>query len=276
MRHPEWLKVKMTGTHETKKVLRSHGVSTVCEEARCPNQGKCFSGRTAAFMILGDRCTRNCSFCAVKHERPLPPEPGEPERIADACISLGLEFVVITSVSRDDLSDKGASRFAETVRALRRKNPDIRIEILTPDFGGDVQALKIALDAGPDVFNHNVETVPRLYPLVRQQADYIRSIGIIKSAKAFYPSIIAKSGIMVGLGETGSEIISVMKDLREAGCDFLTIGQYLRPTRQNIPVAEYIRPEVFDEYKNMASPLTRSSMDAGIMYNRTQQSTINN
>jgi lipoic acid synthetase len=279
MRHPEWIKVKTSGTHDTKKVLRDHALSTVCEEARCPNMGNCFSRGTATFMILGGRCTRNCSFCAVEHAQPLPPDHDEPQRIADASSYLGLKYVVITSVTRDDLADKGAGQFAATIRALRRTDPHVRIEILTPDFGGDEGALRIALDAGPNVFNHNIETVARLYPEVRPQADYARSLGIIKTAGTLFPSIRTKSGIMVGLGETETEVFSVMQDLREAGCDFLTIGQYLRPRRTNIPVVEYIRPETFEQYRVAgldvgflgvaSSPLTRSSMNAGEMYNST-------
>jgi len=279
MRHPEWIKVRSTGTHETKKILRHHGVSTVCEEARCPNQGKCFSNSTATFMILGDRCTRNCSFCAVESSKPLPPDPGEPERVADAASSLDLKFVVITSVTRDDLPDGGAGQFAQTIEALRKKQRSIMIEILTPDFRGNMESLMTALNASPDVFNHNVETVPRLYPKVRPQADYPTSVRILKTAKKMYPHIKSKSGIMLGLGESETEVLSVMRDLREAECDFLTVGQYLRPRRNNIPVVEYIKPETFERYRVRglemgfsavaASPLTRSSMDAGEMFCQT-------
>ncbi len=276
MRHPEWIKVKSTGTHETKKVLRHHGVLTVCEEAMCPNQGVCFSQGTATFLILGDRCTRNCSFCAVASSKPLPSDPHEPERVANAAHELGLKFVVITSVTRDDLYDGGAGQFANTVKSVRNKINAINIEILTPDFKGDPEALKTVLDAGPDVFNHNVETVPRLYSAVRPMADYRTSINIIKTAKQLYPDMKTKSGIMLGLGESVPEVIAVMNDLRDADCDFLTIGQYLRPRRINIPVVEYIRPEVFDEYRLKgiemgfravaSSPLTRSSMGASAMF----------
>jgi len=279
MRHPEWIRVKSTGTHATRKILRHHGVSTVCEEAKCPNQGKCFSHSTATFMILGDRCTRDCAFCAVESSMPLPVDPDEPEKVAEAAVSLGLKFVVITSVTRDDLPDGGAGHFANTVRAVRKKGPSMKIEILTPDFNGDPASLKTALDASPDVFNHNVETVPRLYSTVRQMADYQTSINVLKTAKKLYPGIKTKSGIMLGLGENGSEVLSVMKDLRDAKCDFLTIGQYLQPGRNNIPVAEYVKPEVFEQYRKEAlkmgfaavasSPLTRSSMDAGEMFGQT-------
>ena len=275
MRHPEWIKVKSTGMHGTKKILRSHGVSTVCEEARCPNQGRCFSNSTATFMILGDRCTRNCSFCAVESSVPLPPDPDEPERVAEAAIALGLKFVVITSVTRDDLPDGGAGQFVKSIKAVRNRNKAIKIEVLTPDFKGNSDALRSVLDAHPNVFNHNVETVPRLYSAVRQMADYSRSINVLKFASDNYPQIKTKSGIMLGLGEKGPEVLVVMKDLRAAGCDFLTIGQYLRPRRINIPVVEYLKPEVFTEYKKIglnmgfeavaSSPLTRSSLDADKM-----------
>jgi lipoic acid synthetase len=278
MRHPEWIKVRFSGTHGTKKILRSHRVSTVCEEARCPNQGRCFSNNTATFMILGDRCTRNCSFCAVESSIPVPLDPDEPERVASASLALGLEFVVITSVTRDDLPDGGAGHFAATIKAIRKKKPEIKIEVLTPDFKGDPDALRTVLDAGPDVFNHNIETVPRLYPVVRPMANYQVSLNMLKLAKAFYPQMKTKSGIMLGLGERESEVIKVMEDLRGVDCDFLTIGQYLRPRKENLPVVEYIQPEVFERYRFIgekmgfkvvaSSPLTRSSMDAGEMYTR--------
>ncbi|RJQ44389.1 MAG: lipoyl synthase [Nitrospiraceae bacterium] len=281
MRHPEWIKVRATGTHGTKKILRHHGVSTVCEEARCPNQGKCFSENTATFMILGDRCTRNCAFCAVASSKPLPVDPHEPEKVAEAALALGLEFVVITSVTRDDLADGGAGQFAKTIHAVRKNNPSIRIEVLTPDFTGNVEALKTVLEAGPDVFNHNIETVPRLYPAVRPVAVYMTSVNMLKTAKKTYPDIKTKSGIMLGLGESEYEVMSVMSDLRDAGCDFLTIGQYLQPRRNNIPVVEYVRPEVFEQYRIKglemgfsavaSSPLTRSSMDAHKMYYNNPQ-----
>lgn len=276
MRHPEWIKVKSTGTHGTKKILRHYGVSTVCEEARCPNQGKCFAQSTATFMILGDRCTRNCSFCAVESSEPLSVDPQEPEKIAEAVSALGLKFVVITSVTRDDLPDGGAGHFAKTISAVRMKEKSIKIEVLTPDFKGDSEAIKTVLDAGPDVFNHNIETVPSLYRKVRPMADYKVSLNILKTAKTLHPDIKTKSGIMLGLGETVPEVLSVMNDLREADCDFLTVGQYLRPRKNNLPVVEYIRPEVFEEYRLKgleigfkavaSSPLTRSSMDAGKMF----------
>ena len=277
MRHPEWIKVKTTGTHKTRKILRSHGVSTVCEEAKCPNQGNCFSNNTATFMILGDICTRSCAFCAVKSGRPLPIKYDEPDRVADAAHSLGLEYVVITSVTRDDLPDGGAGLFAITVKALKMRNIDLKVEVLTPDFKGDIDALKTVLAVKPDVFNHNIETVSRLYPVVRPGADYATSLNVLKTAKLLYPDVMTKSGIMVGLGEDEYEVLSCMSDLRDSGCDLLTIGQYLQPRRENLPVTEYIKPEVFDYYRARgleegfrgvaSSPLVRSSMNAGEMFN---------
>lgn len=272
MRHPEWIKVQSSGTHETKKILRRYGMSTVCEEARCPNQGKCFSKKTATFMILGNRCTRNCSFCAVKSDKPLPLDYDEPERVARASLALGLEFVVITSVTRDDLPDGGAGHFASTIKALKLKKERIQVEVLTPDFKGNVHALHTVLHAAPEVFNHNIETVPRLYSKVRPLADYDISLNVLHAAKSLDPRIKTKSGLMLGLGEKESEVLSVMRDLRKSRCDLLTIGQYLRPRKENIPVVEYIKPEVFDHYRMKglemgfkavaSSPLTRSSINA--------------
>ncbi|MBC8412907.1 MAG: lipoyl synthase [Nitrospira sp.] len=276
MRHPEWIRVSLAGRHDTKKILRSHGVSTVCEEARCPNQGKCFSESTATFMILGDRCTRNCGFCAVAKSVPLPVDLHEPEKVAGAAAELGLKYIVITSVTRDDLIDGGALQFSKVISAVRKLGDSVKIEVLTPDFQGSLESLKIVLDAQPDVFNHNMETVRRLYPTVRPMADYALSLEILRQASAIAPAIKTKSGIMLGLGETESEVLRVMQDLRDAHCDYLTIGQYLRPRKANLSIVEYIRPEVFEQYKvrgldmgflNVASsPLTRSSMDAGKMY----------
>ena len=272
MRHPEWIKVQSSGTHEVKKILRRYGTSTVCEEARCPNQGKCFSKKTATFMILGNRCTRNCSFCAVKSDKPLPLDYDEPERVARASLALGLEFVVITSVTRDDLPDGGAGHFASTIKALKLKKESIQVEVLTPDFKGNVHALHTVLHAAPEVFNHNIDTVPRLYSKVISLADYDISLNVLHAAKSLDPRIKTKSGLMLGLGEKESEVLSVMRDLRKSRCDLLTIGQYLRPRKENIPVVEYIKPEVFDHYRMKglemgfkavaSSPLTRSSINA--------------
>lgn len=279
MRLPSWIKTKhFTGLHSTKQLLRSHGISTVCEEARCPNIGLCFSKPTATFLILGPRCTRRCGFCSVDSTSlPLdPPAADEPERVASTAREMGLKYVVITSVTRDDLPDGGALHFSHTIKALRDVLPDVGIEVLIPDLRGDIRALKIVLDSGPDVLNHNVETVPRLYPLVRPQADYERSLYVLGIAKKEAPHIRIKSGVMVGLGETFGEVVSVMKDLSSAGCDLLTVGQYLRPSKRNLPVVEYVPPHTFMDYKKAAlrmgfkgiasSPLVRSSMNAEEMF----------
>jgi len=279
MRLPYWIKTKhFTGLHSTKQILRSHGISTVCEQARCPNIGHCFSKPTATFLILGPRCTRQCGFCSVDSASlPLdPPSADEPGRVARTAQEMGLKYVVITSVTRDDLPDGGALHFAHTIKALKDVLPDAGIEVLIPDFKGDIGALKIVLHSEPDVVNHNVETVPRLYSLVRPQADYGLSLYVLKMAKKQAPHIRIKSGVMVGLGETFEEIVSVMKDLSSAGCDFLTIGQYLRPSKRNLPVVEYVAPGTFIDYKETAlrmgfkgvasSPLVRSSMNAEEMF----------
>ena len=277
MRLPDWIKTKSpTGLHTTKQMLRSRGLSTVCEEARCPNIGVCFSKPTATFMILGSRCTRNCGFCSVESASPLPPDDEEPERVALAARDMGLKYVVITSVTRDDLHDGGALQFSRTVMALRELLPAAKIEVLTPDFRGDTAALRTVLESGPDVFSHNVETVPRLYPVVRPQADYERSLGVLDTAKKIAPWIHSKSGLMVGLGETVEEVFSLMRDLLSTACDYLTIGQYLRPSKRNLPVAEYITPATFEKYREAAlsmgfrgvasAPLVRSSMDAEEMF----------
>lgn len=281
MRLPEWIRAKNNkGLHDTKHVLRSYGLSTVCEEARCPNIGGCFSKPTATFMILGSKCTRNCGFCSVEHSMPEPLDPEEPERVALAAKEMGLRYVVITSPTRDDLPDGGAGHFAETVYAVKKYIPDAKVEVLTPDFKGDISALRIVLHSRPAVYNHNIETVPRLYPYVRPQADYRRSINILKYAKRIAPEINTKSGLMLGLGETLDEVIDVLRDLRGTGCDLVTIGQYLRPSRSNLPVVEYISPKVFERlyliamnmgFKYIASaPLVRSSMNAEEIYNSSQ------
>jgi lipoic acid synthetase len=277
MRLPEWIRVKtVIGSHRTKSVLRSRNLSTVCEEARCPNRGECFSKPTATFLILGDRCTRDCGFCSVTPGSPGPPDPDEPVRVADAALEMGLRYIVITSVTRDDLPDGGAGQFAKTIREIRRRLPDARVEILTPDFKGERKPLETVLEASPDVFNHNLETVPSLYGKVRPQADYERSLRVLGMAKEIAPSIPTKSGLMVGLGERFEEVMEVMKDLRAVGCELLTIGQYLRPRKENLEVVEYVHPERFEEYRLAAlqmgfrfvasAPLVRSSMNAEEMY----------
>lgn len=259
-------------------MLRSHGLHTVCEEARCPNRSECFARPTATFLIMGPECTRNCSFCSVDTAgTPSPLDPDEPARIASASLEMGLSHVVITSVTRDDLEDGGAGHFAATVTALRAAVRSASIEVLTPDFNGSGQSLRTVLASGPSVFNHNVETVPSLYPSVRPQAQYDRSLALLAESKKIDPAIRTKSGLMLGLGESMDEVLQLLEDLRSAGCDFITIGQYMRPGRNNLPVKEYIRPEVFDKLKLTAlamgflsvasAPLVRSSMNAGEMYN---------
>lgn len=276
MRLPEWLKTNtFSDLHETKRLLRNHSLNTVCEEARCPNRGHCFSKPTATFMILGHSCTRNCSFCAVNHSAPEQVDNSEPVRVAQAAKELSLKHVVVTSVTRDDLKDGGAAHFAATVTAIRVVLPEATIEVLTPDFKGSQTSLEKVLKARPTVFNHNVETVPRLYSTVRPEADYKTSLDILKRASQFGESIKVKSGLMVGLGESFDEVIELLNDLKEYGCNYITIGQYLRPKKTNIQVVRYVHPDEFEEYKEKAyemgfdfvasAPLVRSSMDASEM-----------
>lgn len=279
MRLPDWIKTPYrSGIHDTKHLLRRHALSTVCEDARCPNRGECFSKPTAAFLILGPYCSRNCGFCSVTSGMPVPVIPREPEQVAEAAAEMNLRYVVITSVTRDDLPDGGAAQFAQTIRAVKKRLPEARVEVLTPDFNGDINALRNVLDAEPDVFNHNVETIERLYPAVRQQADYRQSLSVLRSAKELSPAIAVKSGFMLGLGESMDEVVKVLADLRQSRCDLLTIGQYLRPTKKNLPVVKYILPKAFEELKETAlsmgfryvasGPLVRSSMNAEEMFNR--------
>jgi len=274
-RLPPWLKPKAARAPALRsmgRALRSRGIHTICQSARCPNVGECFGRGLATFLIMGDRCTRNCRFCAVEGGRPQALDPEEPDRVADAARRLGLRHVVVTSVTRDDLPDGGAGHFAAVVRALREAVPAATVEILVSDFQGDPEALSVVLDAPPDVLGHNVETVPRLYPEVRPGADYARSVDLLRRAGRSAPGVLTKSGLMVGLGETQAEIESVMRDLRGAGVDLLTIGQYLRPSREHAPVAEYVAPEAFARYERRAralgfreaacAPLVRSSYHA--------------
>ena len=280
MRKPDWLKVSLPANGELGRVrglLRGLELHTVCQSAMCPNLGHCFASGTATFMILGDHCTRTCGFCAVAKGHPAPLDPGEPERVAEAARQLGLSHVVVTSVTRDDLPDGGAAHFAATIKALRRAVPGASIEVLIPDLRGDPAGLETVLAAGPTVLNHNVETVPSLYPRVRPQADYRRSLEVLRRAKAWGAEdgrrLLTKSGLMVGLGEIPAEVSAVMTDLRQAGCDLLTIGQYLRPSRHHLPVEEYVPPAVFEQYQRQgealgfagvyAGPLVRSSFHAG-------------
>lgn len=278
-RLPPWLvkrAVDIKELHGVKKILRNSGLSTVCEEARCPNMAECFKRPTATFMIMGDVCTRKCSFCSVSKGEALPLDPLEPLNVAKAVNEMGLRYAVITSVTRDDIDDGGAFHFAKTVREIRKHCPRTKIEILIPDFKGNEDSVKCVCEAKPDVINHNIETVPRLYEEVRPQADYKVSLSIFAMVKNNSESISTKSGLMVGLGESVKEVISVMKDLRDSGCEMLTVGQYLAPTKKSIPVSEYIHPETFRLYeaeakkfgfKSVASdPFMRSSYMADIQF----------
>ncbi len=278
-RRPEWLKsgvLEPAILNRATKLARDLKLHTVCESARCPNRTRCFAEGTATFMILGNTCTRSCTFCAVKHGKPQPPDPQEPDHIVQAVAKLGLRYVVITSVTRDDLPDGGSSQFAQTIRAIRRYDPGIAVEVLVPDFQGSASALQTVVDASPAVLNHNVETVPRLYSEVRPQAEYGRSLGLLRQARLLDGSLLTKSGLMLGLGESREEVIEVMADLRQAGCNLLTIGQYLQPSLEHHRLVRYVRPEEFEEYRIageelgfasvMPGPLVRSSFHAAEMY----------
>jgi len=273
---PEWIRVRLgqgQRFQEIKNILREHRLHTVCEEATCPNIGECFGKGTATFMILGDLCTRRCPFCDVAHGKPLPPDTDEPVNLARTIAALKLRYVVITSVDRDDLRDGGARHFADCIRAVRAHSPDTRIEVLVPDFRGRLEsALDMLALAVPDVMNHNLETVPRLYKQARPGADYSHSLTLLSEFKQRFPQISTKSGLMVGLGETDDEIVAVMRDLRAHRVDMLTIGQYLQPSAHHLPVARYVEPRVFERYAVAASelgfvhaacgPLVRSSYHA--------------
>ncbi|WP_376794994.1 lipoyl synthase [Thermogemmatispora sp.] len=274
-RRPSWLRVRPPegeSYQEIKRLMRSKALHTVCEEARCPNMRECWGHGTATFMILGRICTRSCGFCAVETGRPLGVDWEEPKRVAEAVRQMGLRYAVVTSVNRDELKDGGASIFAATIRWIRRLNPGCKVEVLTPDFKGDYEALKVVMDARPDVFNHNVETVPRLYRRVRPQAVYQRSLQVLKWAKELHPEAPTKSGFMLGLGETWDEVLEVMRDLRAHDVDILTIGQYLRPSFQHLPIQRYVPLEEFaalkEEGKKMgfrhveSGPFVRSSYHA--------------
>ena len=277
LKKPDWIRVRAAagGSRfaDVKRILREASLHTVCEEASCPNIGECFGKGTATFMILGDLCTRRCPFCDVAHGRPAPPDAGEPLHLARTIAALGLAYVVVTSVDRDDLRDGGAGHFAECIRAVREASPATRIEILVPDFRGRLEkALDALAPALPDVMNHNLETVPRLYRQARPGADYAHSLALLSEFKARHPWIPTKSGLMVGLGETDAEILAVMRDLRAHGVDMLTIGQYLQPSEHHLPVARYAHPEVFAMFGREAEamgfahaavgPMVRSSYHA--------------
>jgi len=277
LKKPDWIRVKAgsgsTRFDEIKQRLRENKLHTVCEEASCPNIGECFGKGTATFMILGDLCTRRCPFCDVAHGRPTPPDAGEPRHLAQTIAALALDYVVITSVDRDDLRDGGAQHFADCIRAVRELSPRTRIEVLVPDFRGRLEvALEILAAEPPDVMNHNLETVPRLYRQARPGADYLHSLDLLKAFKARRPGIPTKSGLMLGLGETEAEIFTALADLRRVGCDLLTLGQYLQPTLKHLPVEEFVTPEKFAEFGERAramgfrhvasAPMVRSSYHA--------------
>lgn len=307
MRYPEWLKKKTpkaSNNNNIRKILGDTSIHTVCESALCPNRGECFEKNTVTFMILGDVCTRSCRFCAVeKATHPLAPslekrggiEPDEPEKVAAAAEKLGLKHIVITSVTRDDLPDGGAEQFAKTILAVRAKLPNVMVEVLTPDFMGDLESLQKALNARPDVFNHNIETIERLYNEVRPQADFKRSLKVLANVRPLTPGpfphfmgqgerILVKTGFMVGLGETKEEVFALLKILKDTGVDIVTIGQYITPSKEHYPVKEFIRPEVFEEYKKygesigipqvFAGPFVRSSYRAGEVFEKCGKKTI--
>ena len=274
-RHPPWLKVRAPGGPgftETLGIVKELRLHTVCEEAHCPNVGECWGHRTATFMLLGDVCTRNCGFCAVTHGRPQAVDPREPERVAEGVARLGLRHVVVTSVDRDDLPDGGAGHFARTAAAIKARQPDCRVEVLVPDFKGDHRAVQTVVDAPIDIFNHNTETVPRLYRRVRPGSQYERSLSLLRQAKDRRPALLTKTGLMLGLGEEWDEVRAVFGDLQTAGCDILTLGQYLRPSADHLPVERYLTPAEFAALREDAlrcgfrhvesGPLVRSSYHA--------------
>lgn len=274
-RAPEWIRskrIRLSDLHEIKSRMRSSRLATVCEEARCPNRGDCFSRGTATFLLMGDVCTRACGFCHIATGKPRALDPMEPFRVAAAVREMRLDFVVLTSVDRDDLPDGGAGHFAASIGALRGLQPTPGIEVLTPDFRGRFDSLRVVVQAGPDVFNHNVETVPRLYARARQGSRIERSLGLLAAAKTLDPKLTTKSGLMLGLGEREDEVLELLARLRDADVDIVTIGQYLQPSRENLPVEEYVHPRVFDHYREagermgfryvFAGPFVRSSYRA--------------
>jgi lipoyl synthase len=275
-KRPEWLKVRLPSGEtyfDVRRILRSHKLNTICEDAMCPNIAECWgSHRTATFMILGDICTRACAFCAVTSGKPTEFDLAEPVRVAEAIAELRLRHAVITSVDRDDLADGGASVFAELVRQIRRRDPAVKIELLTPDFAGSLESVRTIVESGPDIFSHNIETVRRLYPSIRFKSDYTTSFGLLKAAKQMNPSTFIKTGIMVGLGEETSEVIDLLKDAVDAGVDIFTIGQYLRPSLKHAEIRKYYHPDEFAAFREIgrslglrwvfSGPLVRSSYHA--------------
>lgn len=285
LRKPEWIRMKMPNSarfKEIKQALRENKLHSVCEEATCPNIGECFSNGTATFMILGDICTRRCPFCDVAHGKPLPPDVNEPKNLAKTIADMRLNYVVITSVDRDDLPDGGAKHFVDCIKAIRESSPNIKIEVLVPDFRGRVDiALKILKEAPPDVMNHNLETIPRLYKQARPGSDYQNSLNLLKAFNEMYPNIPTKSGLMLGLGETDEEILAVMQDLRAHAVTMLTLGQYLQPSEHHLPVVRYVEPAAFDALKEKADamgfnnaasgPMVRSSYHADLQADQVIQ-----
>jgi lipoic acid synthetase len=263
---PEWLKVRAPGSPgylRLKSLMRELGLHTVCEEARCPNIGECWNRGTATFMILGDVCTRACAYCAVAHGRPARVDTAEPRRVAEAVRRLGLGHVVVTSVDRDDLADGGAGAFADTIRAIHERAPGCRVEVLVPDFQGDEARLRTVLDQRPDIFNHNVETVPRLYRMARSGGRYDRTLSMLDRARRHAPDVPTKTGVMVGLGEQRDELVATFEDLRAVDCQILTIGQYLRPSAAHAPMARYYHPDEFLELKEVALDLGFAHVESG-------------
>lgn len=264
---PQWVKKRISITDEyleTKSLIEKYSLNTVCKEARCPNIYECFKKRYATFLILGQVCTRRCRFCSVKKGKTFPPDLNEPEKIAEIVAKLNLKYAVITSVTRDDLSDGGANQFSECVKKIREKSPETKIEVLIPDFRGNSERLRIVFESSPDVISHNLETVPALYSSIRQMADYNTSLNVLLQSKN--AGFMTKSSIIAGLGEKKEEVIDVMKDLRRVLCDFFVIGQYLQPDKNNIPVVEFIRPEVFEYYKKTGESMGFKKVFAGTFY----------
>lgn len=275
-RLPDWVRRTVLNTEENRpvrKILKEQGLNTICESGRCPNKGECWSKRTATFMLMGEICTRTCKFCAVNKGKPEPLDETEPQRIVEAARQMGLRHVVLTSVNRDELPDQGSNHFARTITALYEAIPGVVVEVLTPDFQGEREAVATVVSAHPAVYNHNVETVPRLYKRVRPGSIYERSLRVLEICKELDATLLTKSGLMLGLGEMHEEVVAVMRDLRQVGCDILTLGQYLRPTRNHLPVHRYVTPEEFSELADIGTslgfrqvhsgPLVRSSYHAG-------------
>lgn len=278
-RRPSWLKIKVplgTKFSEVRRLVDEQRLNTVCEDARCPNMEECWNRGTATFMILGDICTRSCGFCSVKTGRPLELDTDEPRRVAEAVARMGLKHAVITSVNRDELKDGGASIFADTIRAIRDRLPHCRVEVLTPDFQGKTEAIQTVIDARPDIFNHNIETVPRLYRRVRPQAKYQRSLDLLRMCKA--QGLTTKTGIMLGLGESDDEVLEVMRDIRAVDANIMTLGQYLQPTKAHLPVERYVTPEEFAEWKRRGLELGFSHVESGPLvrssYHADEQSAV--